>query len=116
MVLTIPLMSFLRFKVPSRPRLVAVDKSLKLGGFIMEPEFVIFDTDDGPRAVSRTCTHLGCRLNYHELAGELVCPCHQSRFTKDGQRLAGPAVRNLPMYPVTRMNDLENKGFMVAIS
>lgn len=43
---------------------------------------------------SRRCPHLGCRLNLEDGTG-IVCPCHGSRFDWKGQRVDGPAVRNL---------------------
>ncbi len=44
-------------------------------------------------AIIAICTHLGCtpRLDGNEFA----CPCHGSRFTRDGQVLAAPATRAL---------------------
>jgi cytochrome b6-f complex iron-sulfur subunit len=39
------------------------------------------------------CTHLGCapRLD----ATEFACPCHGSRFARDGQVISAPAARSL---------------------
>jgi len=44
-------------------------------------------------AIVAICTHLGCtpRLDGDEFA----CPCHGSRFTRDGSVLATPATRAL---------------------
>ncbi|WP_410667723.1 ubiquinol-cytochrome c reductase iron-sulfur subunit [Amycolatopsis sp. cmx-4-68] len=36
------------------------------------------------RAVSATCTHLGCRLNLDAPARRLDCPCHRTSFAVDG--------------------------------
>jgi Rieske Fe-S protein len=43
---------------------------------------------------SSTCPHLGCRINRAE-GGEIVCPCHGSRFNDRGEVLHGPARRGL---------------------
>ena len=59
--------------------------------------------------MSRTCTHLGCRLNYQEDKGYIECPCHQSRFTPEGKRFAGPAERDLPTHPVTLKKDAQGR-------
>lgn len=44
-------------------------------------------------AIVAVCTHLGCtpRLD----ADAFACPCHGSRFARDGQVLNGPATRAL---------------------
>ena len=43
---------------------------------------------------SSKCTHLGCRINKTE-DGVLICPCHGSRFDKNGNVINGPASRPL---------------------
>ncbi len=51
-------------------------------------------TGAGLVALSASCTHLGCRITRVE-DGLLVCPCHGSRFRRDGSVAAGPATRPL---------------------
>ena len=114
--LLMPLVRFLGFSSPAKPKLVKVAKVLKEGGFIIEPDFILFDIDSQPLAVSRTCTHLGCKLNYHELEGLLICPCHRSRFGKDGKRLAGPARLDLPIFTVEKIGATDTTGYIVTIS
>lgn len=60
---------------------------------------------DGQRiaAISTTCTHLGCALLVRDRGFE--CPCHGSRFDALGQRLAGPAARDLPWYRIDHLPD-----------
>ena len=45
--------------------------------------------------VSLTCTHLGCTLRWNGAETSWDCPCHGSRFSRDGTVLQGPAVRDL---------------------
>lgn len=37
------------------------------------------------------CPHLGCALKYNKSEHTWDCPCHGSRFTKDGKLIDGPA-------------------------
>lgn len=46
--------------------------------------------------VSSTCTHSGCPLGFEE--GEIVCPCHLSRFALDGKVTNPPAKAPLTPY------------------
>jgi menaquinol-cytochrome c reductase iron-sulfur subunit len=39
---------------------------------------------------SRSCTDLGCPLEYQAGSGCFFCPCHGGIFSQDGKRLAGP--------------------------
>jgi Rieske Fe-S protein len=57
--------------------------------------------DDGTlQAVSSTCTHLGCQVNFNAAERSWDCPCHGSRFAPDGGVLQGPAVHRLERKPV----------------
>ncbi len=59
---------------------------------------IVIADAEGLAVFSSTCPHLGCRINGAE-DGELVCPCHGSRFNARGQLLHGPALRNLQPLP-----------------
>jgi Rieske Fe-S protein len=48
---------------------------------------------DTVRAFDATCPHTGCAVDWD--GARFRCPCHQSEFTDDGQRTAGPAPRGL---------------------
>jgi glycine/D-amino acid oxidase-like deaminating enzyme/nitrite reductase/ring-hydroxylating ferredoxin subunit len=53
------------------------------------------DPDGELHAVSGTCTHLGCLVQFDDLQREWACPCHGSRFAVDGTVLHGPATAPL---------------------
>lgn len=41
------------------------------------------------------CPHMGCALKWNQQERSWDCPCHGSRFTKDGKLLDNPATGNL---------------------
>jgi menaquinol-cytochrome c reductase iron-sulfur subunit len=45
---------------------------------------------------SRSCTDLGCPLDYDRGSACFFCPCHGGIFAQDGERMAGPP--NGPMH------------------
>jgi len=51
-------------------------------------------------AFSATCPHLGCAIEFDAHLDRFECPCHESGFAKDGQRLFGPSPRGLDPLPV----------------
>lgn len=97
-----PLVRFASFQPPRKPRLVEVPAPLPLNGVHSGQDFLLFARDGEVWAVSRTCTHLGCRIGYLEDKDLIECPCHQSRFTPAGKRISGPAERDLPRFVVHR--------------
>jgi menaquinol-cytochrome c reductase iron-sulfur subunit len=52
-------------------------------------------SDAGVRAMSSTCTHLGCRVSYDATTKLLRCPCHGGVFTPQGTVVSGPPPRPL---------------------
>ncbi len=65
----------------------------------VEDILVVHWTDGRWAAMSDTCTHAGCPV---EFDGSVVgCPCHGSEFNIDGSVLRGPARTPLRSYPVT---------------
>lgn len=66
-------------------------------------------------AVSTICTHLGCVVK--TTGSGFDCPCHGSKFAKDGSVLKGPAPRGLPWVAVKHVdgdNFLIDEGKTVA--
>ncbi len=64
--------------------------------------------DDGRgcyRAVWRICSHGACELAYAPATGDLVCPCHGSRFARDGAVQSGPATVPLRVLEARRVGD-----------
>lgn len=43
------------------------------------------------------CPHMGCALKYNPIEHSWDCPCHGSRFTKDGKLIDNPATGDMEM-------------------
>ena len=41
------------------------------------------------------CPHLGCKLIYNKVENTYDCPCHGSRFNKDGKCISSPANKDI---------------------
>lgn len=64
----------------------------------LDPQTAIYivRSAQGFFALSAICTHLGCLTAYKPDLGIIACPCHGSKFNKEGVKIAGPAPRPLP--------------------
>lgn len=84
------------FEPPTRFRLGPAD-GLSIGDVITNEPFksYVVRQADGFRALSAVCTHLGCMTRFQPDERIIACPCHGSRFSLDGDVIAGPAPRGL---------------------
>jgi len=64
----------------------------------LDPQTGIFvvNSTQGFYALQATCTHLGCLTAWKPELGIIACPCHGSKFQRDGSNVAGPAPKPLP--------------------
>jgi len=63
--------------------------------FTFHRDVIVVNNSDKISVYSSKCTHLGCTIS-QTINGEMVCPCHGSKFDIEGNPLNGPAVRPLP--------------------
>lgn len=56
-------------------------------------------------ALGAICTHLGCLTAWKPELDLIACPCHGSRFNRDGIKVAGPAPQPLPWLKVWLSED-----------
>jgi Rieske Fe-S protein len=67
--------------------------------------FVIKVSSREVRVFDAACPHARCTLNFDELTGGFECPCHGSSFTLQGQRIDGPAPRDMVPAQVEIVDD-----------
>lgn len=63
-------------------------------------KFWLINTDEGPRALYMVCTHLGCLYKWEPSNNRFECPCHGSKFDREGHYIEGPAPRSLDQFLV----------------
>ena len=67
-------------------------------------KFWLVSTEEGPKAIYMVCTHLGCLYKWEPSNNRFECPCHGSKFSKDGFYIEGPAPRSLDSFVLTEEN------------
>ncbi len=50
------------------------------------------------KVLSSVCPHEGCPIVWDADSKNFLCPCHDSFFSDEGQRLTGPAAKDLTEY------------------
>ncbi len=83
-------------RVPRYPDLARDDGSVTLRVPGHAPLLVVHPGGDTFAVMDATCTHVACPLGFQN--GEVVCPCHGSRFNTEGQVLVRPATVGLKKY------------------
>jgi cytochrome b6-f complex iron-sulfur subunit len=68
--------------------------------YVQDQQVYIVRMTEGFYAVSAVCTHLGCITQWNPEDNLIECPCHGSKFTRQGANVAGPAPRPLPHFAV----------------
>lgn len=66
--------------------------------------WLVNTVDEGPKALYMVCTHLGCLYKWAPSNNRFECPCHGSKFTREGFYIEGPAPRSLDHFVVTIEN------------
>ena len=70
---------------------------------LVDKKVVVFSDSDGIYAISSVCTHLGCIVAPTQWGFQ--CPCHGSKYTRDGKVIAGPAPRPLEWHEIRQQED-----------
>jgi cytochrome b6-f complex iron-sulfur subunit len=61
---------------------------------------IVINAPDGYKALSATCTHLGCIVFWNEQRQVIACPCHEAYFNTNGAVISGPPPEPLAVYRV----------------
>jgi Rieske Fe-S protein len=61
---------------------------------VRQTVFLVRDGDD-VKALSATCTHLGCQVRWEKEKRQFLCPCHGGVYDAQGRVVEGPPPRPL---------------------
>lgn len=61
---------------------------------------LVVHAEEGFKALSAVCTHLGCIVAWNEQRNVIACPCHEAFFNLNGAVISGPPPGPLPAYRV----------------
>ncbi len=64
------------------------------------PAIVINRPDKGFIALTLTCTHLGCVVEFNKSRQRLLCPCHAGMYDLEGNVISGPPPKPLTVIPL----------------
>ncbi len=73
--------------------------------YLANQQVYIVRTAQGIFAETAICTHLGCITQWKPELNMIACPCHGSKFKRNGTVEHGPAPRPLPHFAVRLMPD-----------
>ncbi len=79
--------------------------SAKIFRFGNRPGLLIMNSDGTYQALSATCTHLGCTVQYRKDLREVWCACHNGFYDLNGRNLSGPPPRPLDAFDVHLRGD-----------
>jgi len=74
--------------------------SAKIFRFGSRPGLLVKTATGEYRAMSATCTHLSCTVQYRPDVQEVWCACHNGLYDLSGRNISGPPPRPLETYEV----------------
>jgi cytochrome b6-f complex iron-sulfur subunit len=77
----------------------------KIFHFGSRPGILVETAPDKYHAMSATCTHLGCTVQYRPDLHEIWCACHNGMYDLNGRNISGPPPRPLEVFDVQVRGD-----------
>ena len=74
--------------------------SAKIFKFGSRPGLLVKTASGEYRAMSATCTHLSCTVQYRADVQQVWCACHNGMYDLSGRNISGPPPRPLELYEV----------------
>lgn len=93
-----------------------IDKGFKIIRFGVEPVIVIRKADTSLVALSATCTHLDCIVEFQKAEERIWCNCHNGQYDLTGRNVAGPPPRPLTPYKVDVVSKGANQPGTIVVS
>ena len=79
--------------------------SAKIFRFGNRPGLLLLTAEGEYRALSATCTHLSCTVQYRSDLHQVWCACHNGMYDLSGRNVSGPPPRPLDAYQVHLRGD-----------
>ena len=80
-------------------------KTWKIFPFGSEPGILIENAPGEYHALSATCTHLQCTVQYEKSTNRIWCACHNGYYDLNGRNVSGPPPKPLTAYKVQITGD-----------
>jgi Rieske Fe-S protein len=77
----------------------------KIFRFGNRPGLLIRSSSGEYRAMSATCTHLSCTVQYRDDLRQVWCACHNGKYDLNGRNISGPPPRPLEDFEVQVRGD-----------
>ena len=77
----------------------------KIFRFGSRPGLLVRTAEGEYRAMSATCTHLSCTVQYRDDTREVWCACHNGKYDINGRNVSGPPPRPLEAFEVQVRGD-----------
>jgi len=79
--------------------------SAKIFRFGNRPALLLLTAEGEYRALSATCTHLSCTVQYRNDLHQIWCACHNGMYDINGRNVSGPPPRPLEVFQVNLRGD-----------